>query len=95
MNKWLSHAALGQLDKHSDEHALQRVSSSVIEGCSSVSSIVRTEVPDLLHPWFASNHEAVSSPLFVDVLPKGIVFCTDDSAQNYSFSSKLQFQENC
>ena len=85
MNKGLLHAALGQLDKHSDEHALQRVSFSVIEACSCVSSIVRTEVPDLLRPWFASDHEAVSSPLFVDVLHKGIVFYTGDSAQQLFF----------
>ena len=85
INKRLSHAALGQLDKHSDEHALQQVSSNVIEACSSVSSIVRTKVPDLLHPWFASDHEALLSPLFVDVSPKGTVFCTDDSAQQLLF----------
>ena len=85
MNKGLSHAALGQLDKHSDENALQRVGSSQIEACSNVSSIVRTEVPDLFCPWFASNHEAVSSPLFVDVSSKDIVFCTDDSAQQLFF----------
>ena len=90
INKGLSNAALGQLDKHSNEHALQRVSSSVIEACSSVSSIVRTEVPDLVLPWFASDHAAVSSPLFVDVWPKGTVFCTDDC----SCSATILFPAN-
>ena len=42
-------------------------------------------MPDLLYPWFASDHEAVLSPLFVDVSPKGTVFRTDDSAKQLFF----------
>ncbi len=85
MNKGLCHAALGQLDKHSDEHALQRVSSSVIQACNTVSSVLRTEIPDLIRPWFANDHDKILTLLFIDVTSKGVVFCTDDSGQQLFF----------
>ena len=53
MNKGVSHAALGQFDKHSDEYSLQRISSAVIESCQEVSELVRTDIPELRRPWFA------------------------------------------
>ena len=48
ITKGLSHTALGQLDKHSDEHALQQVSSSVLNDCSQTENILRTDVPKLI-----------------------------------------------
>ena len=72
MSKGLSHAALGQLDKHSDEHALQRVSTNVIEACTATRSLLRTDVPDLVKPWFSSDHEKIVSPLFITVSTEGV-----------------------
>ena len=64
---------------------MQRVSSSVTEACNTVSSILRTEIPDLIRPWFATDHDQISTPLFIDVTLKGVVFCTDDSGQQLFF----------
>ena len=65
ISKGLSHTALGQLDKHSDKHALQRVSSSVIDACSQTDNILRTEVPELIRPWFTTDHDQIIRPLFI------------------------------
>ena len=72
------HTALGQLDKHSDQHVLQRVSSSVVDACSQTKNILRTDVPELIRPWFASDHDQIISQHFITISAKGIVYCTDD-----------------
>ena len=48
ITKGLPHTALGQLDKHSDEHALQQVSSIVIDDCSQTENILRNDFPKLI-----------------------------------------------
>ena len=85
MNKGVSHAALGQFDKHSDEHSLQRISSAVIELCQEVSKLVRTDIPELSRPWFAENHDSITSPLFIAVSKHGVIFFTDDTNQSLVF----------
>ena len=50
MSKGISHKAISQLDKHSDEQSLQRVSDEVIEECSDISKLIRTDVPELRRP---------------------------------------------
>ena len=77
----LAHAALGQFDKHSDEHALQRISKNVTKGLTDIGSIVKTDIPEVLRPWFAQNHSKIGSILFVTLSASGIVFCTDDYNQ--------------
>ena len=79
MSRGLSHTALFQLDKHSDEQALQRVNSNVINACTEVASLVKTDVLELRRPWFSSGHEKIGSVIFVTVSLEGVVFFTDDS----------------
>ena len=56
MNKGVAHGTLAQLDKHSDEHALQRISEPVTEACKAMDKVIRTDIPELRRPWFADNH---------------------------------------
>ena len=79
MSRGLSHTALCQLDKHSDEQAFQRVSSNAINACTEVASLVKTDVPELRRPWFSSGHEKIGSVLFVTVSLERVVFFTDDT----------------
>ena len=74
MCKGISHKAIAQLDKHSDEQSLQRVSSEIIEACSEVSKLIKTEVPELRRPWFAEMYDKVMSPLFLSVSFHGTVY---------------------
>ena len=59
ISKGLSHTALGQLGKHSDEHVLQRISSSVVDACSQTENNPRTDVPELIRPWFSTDHHQI------------------------------------
>ena len=52
MLKGVSHKALAQLDKHSDEQSLQRISEHVTADCGQIYKMARTDVPELLRPWF-------------------------------------------
>ena len=79
MSGGLSHTALCQLDKHSDEQALQRVSTNVINACIEEASLVKTDVSELRRPWFSSGHEKIGSVLFVTVSLEGVMFFTDDT----------------
>ena len=79
MSRGLSHTALCQLDKHSDEQALKRVNSNVINACIEVASLVKTDVRELRGPWFSSGHEKIGSVIFVTVSLEGVVFFTDDT----------------
>ena len=88
MNKGVSHATLGQFDKHGDEHSLQRISSAVIESCQEVSKPVRTDIPELRRPWFAENHDSITSPLFIEVSKNGVIFFIDDTNQSLVFYSQ-------
>ena len=83
MCKGISHKAIAQLDKHSDEQSLQRVSSEIIEACSEVSKLIKTEVPELRRPWSAEMHDKVMSPLFLSVSFHGIVYFTDDNSRSF------------
>ena len=78
----LAHGTIAQLDKHSDEHALQRISMPVIEACTEVNKIVLTDIPDVKQPWYSENHNDVVSPLFLAASKLGAVFCTKES-QNW------------
>ena len=49
MNEGVSHGALTQFDKHSDEHSLQRISGQVIQACRVVGKLLKTDVPELRH----------------------------------------------
>ena len=73
----LGHTALEQLDKHRDEHALQRICKNVIDGLSDAESILKTDVPEVFRPWFAPNHNKIGFILFVTVSSAGVVFCMD------------------
>ena len=85
----LAHAALGQLDKHSDEHALQRISKNVTKGHTDIGSVVKTDIPEVFRPWFAQNHSKIGSILFVTVSTSGIVFCTDDYNQQLFYYRQM------
>ena len=93
-SKGLSHAALAELDKHSDEHAIQRASRYVIQACNQTSSLVRTDIPELIRPWFANQHDKIGSIPFVVVSSKGVVFCTDDYKQQLFYYRQLLYQES-
>ena len=47
MLKGVSHNALAQLDKHSEEKNVQRISELVTSSCDQVDKMVRTDVPEL------------------------------------------------
>ena len=47
MLKGVSHKALAQLDKHSDEQSLQRIREPVTTACGQIDKMVRTDVPEL------------------------------------------------
>ena len=85
MNKGVAHGTLAQLDKHSDEHALQRISEPVTEACKAMDKVIRTDIPELRRPWFADNHNEIISPLFLAVSKYGVVFYTDESKNTVSF----------
>ena len=85
MNVGVAHGTLAQLDKHSDEQALQRISKPVTEACLEVDTIVRTDIPELRRPWFAENHSDVISPLFIIVSRFGVVFYTDQTKNWIAF----------
>ena len=85
MNKGVAHGTLAQLDKHSDEHALQRISEPVTEACIAVDKAMRTDIPELRRPWFADNHNEIISPLFLAVSKYWVVFYTDESKNTVSF----------
>ena len=57
----LSQSALSQLDKHSEELALQRVSDSVISTHQSIFCFIKTDIPELYKPWTStsSNHSTL------------------------------------
>ena len=65
MNKGVSHGALAQFDKKSDEHSLQRISGQVIQACRDVGKLLKSDVPELRRPWFAEDHNKVPSRLFL------------------------------
>ena len=84
MLQGVSHKALAQLYKHSDEQSLQRISEHVTTACGQVDNIVRTDVPELRRPWFAEGHSDISSPLFLAISKAGVLYFTDDSQQSLS-----------
>ena len=67
INVGVAHGALTQLDKHSDEQALQRISKPVTEACLEVDTIVKTDISELRRSWFAENHSDMISHLFIIV----------------------------
>ena len=50
MLKGVSHNALSQLDKHSDEQSVQRISENVITACGDIQQMVTTDIPELRRP---------------------------------------------
>ena len=84
MLKGVSHKALAQLEKHSDELSLQRISEPVNTARGQIDKMVRTDVPELRRPWFAEGHSNISSPLFLAIFKAGVVYFTDDSQQSLS-----------
>ena len=80
MLKGVPHKALAQVDKHSDEQSLQRISEPVTTACGQIDKMVSTEVPGLRRPWFAESHSDISSPLFLAIWKAGVVHFTDDTA---------------
>ena len=78
----LSQRALSQLDKNSEELALQRVSDPVISALESIFCFIKTDIPELYKPWTStsSNHSAlIGDPLFIIISRYGVVFYTDDN----------------
>ena len=57
----LSQSALSQLDEHSEELALQRVSDPVISTLESIFCFIKTDIPELYKPWTStsSNHSTL------------------------------------
>ena len=76
MNKGTAPGTLAQLDKHSDEHAMQRIGEPVTEACIAVDKAITTDIPELRRPWFADNHNKAISSMFLAVSKYGVVFYT-------------------
>ena len=57
----LSQRAFSQLDKHSEELALQRVSDPAISTHENIFYFIKTDIPELYKPWTStsSNHSAL------------------------------------
>ena len=85
LNAGLSHRAVLQFDKQSDELSLQRMSSNLTEMLSKSKDIVKTDVPEQRRPWFTEGHEYIDKPLFVTISQCGLVFATDDHRQDVFF----------
>ena len=85
ISKGLSHRAVMQYDKHSDELSLQRVSDPAINVCTDVGSVIKTDVPELRRPWFSESNDDIGKPLFVTVSKEGVVFFTDDYSKSVFF----------
>ena len=81
LNGGISHRAILQFNKKSDELSLQRISSQVIDSCKEVGQQIKKEFPEIRRPWFADSHESISKPLFIAVSGRGITFVTDDYRQ--------------
>ena len=96
ISKGLSHRAVMQYDKHSDELPLQRVSDPVINVCTDIKAVIKTDTPELRRPWFAENNDEIGKPLFIAVSKEGVVFFTDDYCKSVGFFTvKILYQENC
>ena len=78
----LSQRALSQLDKNSEELALQRVSDPVISALESIFCFIKTVIPELYKPWTSTSsyHSTlIEAPLFIVISKHGVVFYTDDN----------------
>ena len=78
----LSQRAFSQLDKHSEELALQRVSDPVISTLESIFCLIKTDIPELYKPWTStfSNHSTlIGAPLFIVISRHGVVSYTDNN----------------
>ena len=74
-----SQRALSQLDKHSEELALQRVSDPVMSTQESIFCFIKTDIPE---PWTSnsSNHYTlIGAPLFILISRQDFVFYADDN----------------
>ena len=66
--KGLPQPALSQIDKHSEELALQRVSDQVISTVDSICSFVKTDISELYKPWTSTSSNPsslIGTPLFI------------------------------
>ncbi|XP_066934637.1 uncharacterized protein [Clytia hemisphaerica] len=85
LNAGLSHRAVLQYDKQSDELSLQRISANVTKSLFKVKTILKTDIPEQRRPWFSEGHDQIDKPLFVAVSSCGLVFASDDQRQNVFF----------
>ena len=72
----LSQRALSQLDKHSEELALQIVSDPVVATLDSIFCFIKTDILELYKPWTSatSNHSTlIGAPLFIVISRHGVV----------------------
>ena len=75
MSQGVSHKAIAQLDKHSDEQILQRVNESLTTACTQVGVMVRTDIPELRKPWLSENHSEALYVLFFLLPYPRVDFC--------------------
>ena len=93
--KGLSQRAFSQIDKHSEELALQRVSDQVISTVDSICSFAKTDIPKLYKPWTSksSNHSSlIGTPLFICISKRGLVFYSDDNKPGIFFYRQIPIQ---
>ena len=72
----LSQRAISQLDKHSEELALQRVNNPVISTLESIFCFIKRNIPELYKPWTStsSNHSTlIGAPPFIVISRHGVV----------------------
>ena len=81
----VAYGTLAQLEKDSDEHALQRIIAQVTESWAEVDSMIKTNIPELRRPWFVENHSDVLSPWFIVISRLRVVYCIDENKECIAF----------
>ena len=96
LSEGLSSRALSQLDKHSEELALQRVSQPVIDVLNSIGYCLRTDVSELYKPWTStsSDHSSlIGTPLFLCISRRSVVFYTNDNLSGVFYFRQSPIQQ--
>ena len=90
----LSQRTLAQLDKHSEELALQRENDPVISTLESIFCFINTNIPKFDKPWTStsSNHSTlIEAPLFI-VISRHVLFYTDYNKTGLHYNRQTPIQ---
>ena len=88
----LSQCTLSQLDKHSEELALHRVSGPVISTLESIFCFIKTDISELYMLWTLNHSTLFGAPLFTVISRHGVGFCTDDNKAGLHYYRQTPMQ---